>query len=179
MEYIKEDSESIRIGALTTHRTIETSDLIREKLPMLTELEHEVGCIQTRNWGTIAGNICQASPTNDLAPALMALGAQCQVKSVRGDRTISLDDFFLDYKLTALADDEILTEIQIPRPLGRTGGIYRKESTRFGDCPIASVGVVVKIDSHDVVENARILMQAVGVTPLRATRAKTRLPAIK
>ncbi len=172
MEYIKGDGEFLKLGALTTHRAVETSDLIRETLPMLVELEHNLGCIQTRNWGTIGGNLCQASPTNDLAPALIALRARCLVKSMRGERTLSFDDFFVDYQKTALRSDEILVEIQIPKPLPRTGGIYRKETVRFADPPIASVGVVVTLDERGAVQNARILLQAVGVTPLRAREAE-------
>ncbi len=172
MEYIKEDGDVIKIGALTTHRAIETSSLIQEKLPMLTELEHEVGCIQTRNWGTIAGNLCQASPTNDLAPALIALRARCLVKSVKGERWVSFDDFYLGYKKTALKSDEILTEIEISNLIPHTGGIYRKESVRFADCPIAAVGVVITLDEQEKVKNVRILLQAVGVTPIRAEKAE-------
>ena len=173
MDYIKEDKKGFKLGALTTHRIVETSDLIKEKLPMLAELECELGCIQSRNWGTIGGNICQASPTNDLAPALIALEAECLVKSRRGERRIALDDFIIGYQQTALEPDEILVEIAIPKPLPRTGGVYRKETVRFADPPIASVGVVIRLDEQGAVENARILLQAVGVTPLRAREAES------
>lgn len=172
MEYIKENGDSLKLGALTTHRAVETSSLIREKLPMLAELEHQLGCIQTRNWGTIGGNLCQASPTSDLAPALTALGARGKVKSVRGERTIALDDFFVDYQKTALEPDEILVEIEVPKPLPHSGGIHRKETVRYADPAIASVSVVVKLDEQGAVEEARILLQAVCVTPLRAREAE-------
>jgi len=141
-------------------------------MPMLAELEHKLGCVQTRNWGTIGGNLCQASPTNDLAPALISLRARCIVKSLRGERTIALDDFFVDYQRTALEPDEILVEIQVPTLSSRTGGVYGKETVRFADPPIASVAVVLELDEQGAVENARILLQAVGVTPLRAMEAE-------
>jgi len=172
MEYIEEDGDWLRMGSLTTHRAVETSNLIREKVPMLAELEHKLGCVQTRNWGTIGGNLCQASPTNDLAPAFISLRARCIVKSLRGERTIDLGDFFVDYQRTAMEPDEILVEIQVPKLSPRTGGVYRKETVRFADPPIASVAVVVELDEQGAVENARILLQAVGVTPLRAREAE-------
>ena len=172
MEYIMEDRDGLKLGALTTHRAIEKSALIQKKLPMLAELERELGCVQTRNWGTIGGNLCQASPSNDLAPALIALGACCKVKSVRGERIIPLDGFFVGYQKTALEPDEILVEIQVPKPLPHTGGVYRKETVRFADPPIASVAVVITLGDQGIVESVRILLQAVMVTPLRARKAE-------
>ena len=79
MEYIEEDGDNVKLGALTTHRAVETSALIGEKIPMLAEVENQLGCVQTRNWGTIGGNLCQASPTSDLAPTLIVLGAHCKI----------------------------------------------------------------------------------------------------
>ncbi|MFC1995300.1 FAD binding domain-containing protein [Chloroflexota bacterium] len=172
IEYIKEQDGCLKLGALTTHRTIENSDLIRQKVPMLTNLEYNLGCVQTRNWGTIGGNLSQASPATDLAPALIALGARCQLQSVRGTRTMSLEDFFVDYRTTALATDEILVELEVPVPPPYTAGIYRKEAVRFADPPIASVAVVVSIDKQGIVKSARIVLQAVGVTPIRAREAE-------
>ena len=81
MEYIRDEDDVLKLGALTTHRAIETSNLVRERLPMLAELEQEVGCIQTRNWGTIGGNLCQASPATDLSPALIACKGSVKVAS--------------------------------------------------------------------------------------------------
>lgn len=175
MAYIREEGDILKLGALTTHRTVEKSDIIREKLPMLAEVEYKLGCIQTRNWGTIGGNLCQASPTNDLAPALIALGACCLLKSKTGERIVPLNDFFVGYHETELKPDEILVEIQVPKPARRTGGTYRKESVRFADPPIASVGVVVRLDEQGAIAEARIVLQAVGVTPLRAQRAEAAL----
>lgn len=172
LDYISQDTGFIKIGALTRHTEVEESALIKEKIPMLAELEKEVGCIQSRNWGTIGGNICQASPTSDIAPALTALQARCKVKSVQGERVIPIAEFFTGYQSTALKDDEILIEIQIPESPQNTGGIHRKEVVRFADPAIASVSVIVTLDIRGVINDARIIMQAVCVTPLRAKEAE-------
>jgi aerobic carbon-monoxide dehydrogenase medium subunit len=172
LEYIREDGDVLKLGALTTHRALETSSLVREKFPMLAEMEQEVGCIQTRNWGTIGGNLCQASPATDLSPSLIACKGSVKVVSGRGERLISLDDLFVGYQKTCLEADEILVEIQLPKAPPRTGGVYRKEVVRFADPPIASLAAVMELDEQMVVKNARIVLQAVGVIPLRAREAE-------
>lgn len=171
--YIDESGGSLRIGALTTNRAVELSALIKERYPMLAELEQVLGDVQTRNWGTLVGNLCAASPTSDLAPALIALGARVKVMSVRGERAIPLDDFFVDYLKTALESDEIVTEIQVVEPLPRTGGAYHKERIRVMDSPIASAAAVVSLDAGlGTVVAARIVLQAVCPTPIRAKEAE-------
>lgn len=175
LDYITDGSGSLRIGALTTHRAIEMSKLVKAKFPTLVELEQNVGCIQSRNWGTIGGNLCQASPVNDPPPALIALGAKAKIVSVRGERVISLDDFFVGYQETALQPDEILVEIELPEALPHSGAAYQKEAVRFADLPIASVAAMVKLGAGEVVEEARIVLQAVGATPLRAREAEKRI----
>ena len=173
LEYIKDDGNVLRIGALTTNRAIEVSDLIRKRFPMLAELEQFVGDVQTRNWGTLVGNLCMSSPTSDPSPALIALRASVKAASVRGEREIPLDEFFVDYLKTALHLDEIVTELQIPRPLPHTGGAYHKERVRATDSPIASVAAVVSLDeSLNTITAARMVLQAVCPMPLRARTAE-------
>lgn len=139
---------------------------------MLSELERMVGDVQTRNWGTLVGNLCAASPTSDPAPALIALGATLKVLSLRGERQISLEEFFVDYLKTALSPDEIVTEIQIPGSPPFTGEAYLKERVRMTDSPIASVAAVVSLDGSNTVSEARIVLQAVCPTPIRARGAE-------
>ncbi len=173
LEYITDDGNRIRIGSLTTNRAIELSALVKQTHPMLAELEQMLGDVQTRNWGTLVGNLCAASPTSDPAPALIALGAVAKVVSVRGEREIPLDHFFVDYLKTALDPDEIVTEIQLPRPQTHTGGAYHKERVRMTDSPIASVAAVLRLEgrAHRVAA-AHIVLQAVCPTPLRAREAE-------
>ena len=169
LDYIDNGNGSINIGALTTNRAIELSSLVKNKLPMLAELEQVLGDVQTRNWGTIVGNLCAASPTSDPAPALIALGARVKAVSVKGERVIPLDEFFTDYMKTALAPDEIVTELQVPNLPPHSGAAYHKERVRVTDSPIASVAAVISLNAGlDVVTAVRIVLQAVGPTPIRA-----------
>jgi carbon-monoxide dehydrogenase medium subunit len=143
---------------------------------MLAELEAVLGDIQTRNWGTIVGNLCMSSPTSDLAPPLIAIGTIVKVMSIRGEREITLEEFFVDYKKTALEPDEIVMEVLIPKPLPHTGGAYHKERVRATDLPIAAVAVVVTLDEElDTITAARIILQAVCPTPLRAREAEEKI----
>ena len=145
LEYIDDGRSGLRIGALTTNRAIEISSLIKQRYPMLADLERVVGDVQTRNWGTLVGNLCAASPTSDPAPALIALGATMKVQSIRGEREVPLEEFFVEYLKTALEPDEIVTEIQIPNPPPYVGGAYHKERVRMTDSPIASVAAVIQL----------------------------------
>ncbi|MBI2861160.1 MAG: xanthine dehydrogenase family protein subunit M [Chloroflexi bacterium] len=172
LDYIVDGKDGLRIGALTTHQAVENSAIIKKRWPVLAEMEARLGDIQTRNWGTLVGNVCQASPTGDPAPVLLALGACLKVASNRGERLIALDDFFLDYQKTALKGVEIALEIQVPKQPARSGAAYHKESYRWTDSPIASVAAAVTLDERDRVKGARIFMQAVCPAPIRARQAE-------
>jgi len=172
LEYIDDGGSSLRIGALSTNRAVEISFLVKQRHPMLSELEQVVGDIQTRNWGTLVGNLCAASPTSDPAPALIALGATLKSVSVRGEREVPLEEFYVDYLKTALEPDEIVTEIDIPDSPPYTGEAYHKERVRMTDSPIASVAAAISLDGSDTVTRARIVLQAVCPTPVRAREAE-------
>jgi carbon-monoxide dehydrogenase medium subunit len=176
LEYIGNGDNGLKIGALTIHRAIEYSPLIKERYPMLAELEQVLGHVQIRNWGTIGGNLCDATPANDPPPALLALGARVKVASVRGEREMPLDEFIAVYHKPALEPDEILVEIQIPKSPPHTGGVYHKERVRATDAPIAAVAAVVSLDEGlEIVTAAQIVLQSVGPTPIRAAEAEKQL----
>lgn len=173
LEYIRKGRNGLRIGSLTTHRAIETSDLIKQSFPMLVEMEHRLADVQIRNWGTIGGNLCHADPAGDPAPSLIALGAKVKTMSVRGKREIPLEDFFVDFLTTVLEPDEIMTEIEIPYLPPYTAGAYYKETVRVTDLPIASVAAVIGLDGRrKQVKEARIVLGGVGSTPIRAQEAE-------
>ena len=172
LSYIRDDRDSLRIGALTTHRAIETSPLVKDRFPILVEAAHRLGQVQIRNWGTIGGALSHADPEADLAPPLIALRAKGKALSTRGEREIALEDFFVDYFTTVLEVDEILTEIEVPFLAPHSAGAYRKETIIAGDFPIVSVAVAIGLDERrETVKEARIVLGAVGVTPIRATEA--------
>ncbi len=172
LEGIHEESDRLKIGALTTHRAIERSPVVGRRFPMLVEAERRLAHPQVRNWGTVGGNLCYADPGGDLGPPLMALGAVVKVVSTRGERTIPLSGFFTDYLSTVIELDEIMVEIDIPFLNPRSGGAYRKESIRAGDRPIAAVAAAVSLNGNgDTIAGAKIILGGVGLTHIDAKEA--------
>ena len=167
-----DEKKGLRMGALTTHRAIEKSPLIQSKYPVLSEMEKSVASVQTRNWGTIGGNLCGADPIGDPAPSLVALNAKIKIVSSRGEKTIPLEEFFTDYFTTILEPDEILTEIQVPPPVPHTGVIYMKFSTIEAGIKIVSTSTSIVLDSDkQTCKDARIVMSAVAPVPFNARKA--------
>ena len=174
LDYISGDSDCIRLGALTTHRAIETSPLIKQRLPILVEMEQQLASVQIRNWGTIGGNLCHADPAGDLAPPLIALGAKVSARSVNGERKIPLSEFFVDYLESVLEPSEILVGIEIPHLPPSTGGAFVKTAVTAGSAAIVSVAAVVTLD-EETAKDARIVLGSVGPTPIRAHQAEKML----
>ena len=168
LEYIRHNGKSVQIGALTTHRAIETADIIRNKLPMLADAVSKLGSVQIRNWGTVGGTLCHADPAGDLAPMLIALGSQIEIASARGTRRLALEDFFQDYYETALEPDELLVEVGVPEPAADVRACYIKNSIRMGDMAIVGVAVALAIDENNRrCTSARVVVGAVDRTPIR------------
>ena len=172
LDYIKEAGDSVKIGAGTTEHTVETSDIVKRRLPVLVEAVRTIASIQIRNWGTIGGSLSHADPTGDFAPVLVALGAKVRATSTRGEREIPLEIFFVDYLQSALEADEILTEITIPYLAPKSGGIYAKEVVRAGDTGICSMAVVVTLDGKDEVKKASIVLGCQAAVPVRAVQTE-------
>jgi len=174
LDYITfDEKKGLSMGALTTHRAIEKSSLIQSKYPVLSEMEKSVASVQTRNWGTIGGNLCSADPIGDPAPSLIALNAKIKIVSSKGEKTISLGEFFTDYFTTILEPDEILTEIQLPPPVAHTGVVYMKFSTIEAGIKIVSTSTSIILDSDKMTcRDARIVMSAVAPVPFNARKAR-------
>jgi carbon-monoxide dehydrogenase medium subunit len=177
LNYIKSDAkEGLKIGALTTHRAIEKSPVMQNGFGVLAEMERRLASIQTRNWGTIGGNLCHGDPAGDPAPVLIALNATLKMAGLKGERTIPAEDFFLDYFEVALEPGELLTEINIPPVPARTGTAYTKFNIIESD--LATVGVAVSItlnSNDDTCKDARIALGASAPTPRRAKPAEEML----
>jgi carbon-monoxide dehydrogenase medium subunit len=136
-------------------------------------MERRLASIQTRNWGTIGGNICHADPAGDPAPVLIALNATLTTASLKGERNMAVEDFCLDYFETALEPGELLTEIQVPATPPHTGTAYTKFNVIESD--LATVGVAVSVTlsgSNGVCQDVRIALGAVAPTPMRAKQAE-------
>ncbi len=174
LDYIQSDAKKgLRIGALTTHRTIEKSPVIKKSFGVIAEMESRLASIQTRNWGTIGGNLCHGDPAGDPAPVLMALNATLTVASMNGERNMLVEDFFLDYFETALQHGELLSEIQVPAIPPNTGTAYTKFNVIEND--MATVGVAVSITSASKdgrCEDVRIVLGNSAPRPMRAKRAE-------
>jgi carbon-monoxide dehydrogenase medium subunit len=174
LDYIQYDkTDGLRIGALTTHRTLETSNIVQEKFSILAQMEHTLASVPVRNWGTVGGNLAHADPASDLAPTLLSLGAEVILTGPHGERVVSLDDFFIDYFETSLQSDELLTEIHVSNS-SRGGGFYYKFAQRATDLAVVSVAVnlIRDPDNRDLCKDIRIVMGSVGPTPLRSKRAE-------
>ena len=174
LNYIKSDAKKgLRIGALTTHRAIEKSPRMRDGFAVLAEMENRLASIQTRNWGTIAGNLCHADPAGDPAPVLIALNATLSLASVRGERNMAVEDFTLDYFETALEPGELLTEIRVPATPPHTGIAYTKFNVIESDLATVGVAVSITLGSGDgICQDARIALGAAAPTPMRAKQAE-------
>jgi CO/xanthine dehydrogenase FAD-binding subunit len=162
----------LRLGAAVTARQIERHAGLRAAYPALAESAALVGSIQVRNLATVGGNVCNAAPSADMAPPLVALDAEAVIAGPRGRRRVSLAKFFEGVRRTALAPDEILVEFVVAAPGPRSGGSYLRHTPRR-ELDIAVVGVASQITlTNGVCAKARIALAAVAPTPVRATEAE-------
>ncbi|MCK4369134.1 MAG: xanthine dehydrogenase family protein subunit M [Dehalococcoidales bacterium] len=174
LNYIKSDAkEGLKIGALTTHRTVEKSPMMRNGFSVLAEIERNVASIQTRNWGTVGGELCHGDPAEDPAPALITLNATLKMASLKGERTMAVEDFTLDYFETALKPGELLTEIQVPVVPPHTGTAYTKFTVIENDLPTVGAAVSIILGSgDDICQDVRVALSASAPIPMRAKQAE-------
>ena len=177
LRYVREDGDRLVIGALTSHHELESSGLLAEACPLLSEAAGQIGDPQVRHRGTVGGSIAHGDPASDLPAVLLALNAELAVRGGQGERTIAIGDFFQMPFVTALESDEMLAEIRIPR-VGSSGGCaYLKFSRRAQDWAIVGVAAVVQTEG-DRIERAAIGLTNMGGTPLRAEAAETALTGL-
>lgn len=174
LSYIDFDpGRGLRIGAATTHRAVEKSPLVKEHFPVLVEMEENLASVQTRNWGTIGGNLAHADPTGDPGPMFIALDARVKVASKTKERMIPLEEFFVDYFETVLEEDELLLEIQVPVIPPRTSVAYEKFNIIKNDQGIVSVAASMTAGEDKMTcKDARIVLGAAAAIPLRAKEAE-------
>ena len=164
LSYIREEPASggrpagIAIGAMTTYAEIKQSALLREKCPLLTQTVAVVADVQVRNRGTIGGSLAHADPAADMPAAVLALGGELKAVGPKGERWIKIGDYFKGMFATALAADEILTEIRVPLLTGQKSA-YLKAARRATDFALAGVAVRLRLGKGDVCEDI-----AIGIT---------------
>ncbi len=175
LDYLAESDGALRIGALTREAALEDSDLIRSSYPIIYDTAVMIADPQVRNMATVGGNLAHGDPGNDHPATMLALGARVVVQGPQGERTIPIEDFFVDFFMTALAPDEILTEIQIPTPPPGSGGAYLKLERKVGDYAVVGVAAQVTVDQQGVCRYAGIGLTNVGPVPIKATEAEAHL----
>jgi len=169
------ESEGLKIGALVTHTSLANSEVIREKYSLLAEASLAVGVLQTRNRGTVVGNICNASPSADTLPALIALDATLKLVSFEGERIVKIEKFFTGPFKTILKETEVVTEIQIPSLPHHSGGAYLwLPKITSVDETLVGAAVVVNLEDlkNKICANARISLGSVAPIPFRAKMAE-------
>jgi aerobic carbon-monoxide dehydrogenase medium subunit len=166
------DGSGLRIGAAVTARTLERDARVQTGYPSIAESGALVGSVQVRNLATLGGNLCNAAPSADMAPPLLALDAEAVIAGPKGSRRVPVASFFIGVRRTVLEPDEVLVEIAVPHPGSHSGGNYRRHTPRR-ELDIAVVGVASQLTLSDgVCTKARIALAAVAPTPLRATAAE-------
>jgi carbon-monoxide dehydrogenase medium subunit len=174
---IAENGAGLRIGALTTIRELETSALVRTKVPVLWESSHQFASLQVRNTATIGGNICRASPSGETLAPLLVLDAKAKLAFADGEKTVPFTSFFQGPGKSSAGINGLLTAIEIPYPPAGSKGVYLKHAVR-GAMDIAMVGVAVLITpdtAKNSVQDVRIGLGAVAPTPVRASMTEALL----
>ena len=163
---VRDDGDAIVIGAMTPHSVVATDPLVEEHALLLHKAVQHLADAQIRHRGTFGGALAHADPAGDMGAPALALGAQFVIAGPGGTRTVEADDFFVDLFETAIGEDEILTEIRIPKHTG-WGAHYEKFVRVAHQWPIVAVAAAVRADGGTIAE-ARVGLTNMGSTPLRA-----------
>jgi len=173
LRYIRKNS-GYHIGALTTHRMLEQSDMVRSELSALHDAASRVGSVQIRNVATVGGNICNAAPSADTAGPLLALDATAVLEGPNGRRRVPLTEFFAGTYRTVRQPDEVLVELDIPETMGQFGSAYWKHSRRKAmELPLIGIAVAIKLsEDRGEIMDSRIALTVAAPTPIRAYLAE-------
>jgi carbon-monoxide dehydrogenase medium subunit len=167
------EKTGLRIGAATTHREIEKSPLVKEHYPVLAEMEQNLASIQTRNWGSVGGNLCHADPAGDPGPVLIGLNASVKAAGKQRERTMPVEEFFNDFFETKLEPGELLLEVQVPLIPLRTAVAYEKFNIIKNELGIVSVAASITLDEKgESCKESRIVLGAAAPIPRRAKEAE-------
>lgn len=172
IEYVA--GKGVVIGARATHNDLVNSPILNDRYLSVSEAAHHMASNQIRNIGTVGGNLCNAVPSADLPPILIALGAEITLIGPQGERTMLLEDFFTGPMKTLIAHNEILTEIVIPDQ-SATGSHYIKFGLRRSGA-LAVVGIAVAVTVNEgIINEVKIAIGAAAPTPIRARKAEEHL----
>lgn len=170
------EAQGLRIGSAATMTEIAQSPLVRERYRILADGAGIVGSIQTMNMATLGGNVCNAAPSADTAPPLLACEATAVIAGPGGEREVPLEEFWLGPGQTLLRPGELLRELRLPTPPAKTGGVYLRHTPRKQmDIAVVGVGLLLTLNRGDRIQRARIALGAVAPTPIRAREAEATL----
>jgi carbon-monoxide dehydrogenase medium subunit len=175
LSYIREEGEQVLIGAMTSHYQIESSELLKQVCPLLPECAGHIGDVQVRNKGTIGGSLAHSDPAGDWPAAVIALNAELVVAGQSGDRTISVNDFFVDLMTTAIEPGEILREIRINKAGGRSGQAYVKMHHPASGFAVVGVAASLTLDENGACQTASIGITGVSSKAYRAGAVESSL----
>ena len=169
LNYIRQEDDGIHIGALTHHRQVETSELVRDRIPLLAEVYSHVATVRIRNQATVGGGLAHGDPSQDPPPGLMVLDAKVRIVSGSGERTVPIADFFYDYYETTIQPGEILTEVIVPEQPEDAKTAYLRYAPRtVDDYPTISVAALGRV-KDGVCQDVRVALGAASSTAIRAT----------
>src|SRR3989338_5475312 len=165
---VRIEGDSLSVGALTVHADVASSELVHQRLPGLAEAASLIGDVQVRNRGTIGGSVAHADPAADFPVILTALNASFVLQSPSGKRTVAAEDFFIDFYTTALAPNEVLTEIRVPLSSPGAGTAYAKLPHPASGYVVVSAGALVIRQPSGACATIRVAVGGLGSVPLRA-----------
>jgi CO/xanthine dehydrogenase FAD-binding subunit len=172
LAYVRPLESGVAIGALTRQHTVERADVIRARLPIVAEACRLIGHLPIRHRGTIGGSLAHADPASELPAVMVALEAELTVTRRGSRRTLPAEQFFTGMLTTALAPDELLTEVRVPGLPPRTGSAFIEIARRAGDFALVGIAVLVTLDDGGRVTRARLALCGAGPTPVRAREAE-------
>jgi aerobic carbon-monoxide dehydrogenase medium subunit len=172
LAYVVERDGALRIGALVREADLEASPAVRARYPILVDTARVIADPLVRNSATVCGNVAHGDPGNDHPATMLALDATFVLRGPDGTRSVRAREFFLGLFTTALAPDEIVTEIAIPTPPPRSGGAYLKLERKVGDYATAAVAVQLTLDDAGGCARAGVGLTNVGATPIAAAEAE-------
>jgi carbon-monoxide dehydrogenase medium subunit len=176
LNYVRASDGGVAVGALARQRALQTEKLIAERVPILQEAAYYIAHPQIRSRGTICGSIAHADPAAELPALALALEAEMTLSSAKGTRSVGAETFFQSFFTTALAANEILTEVRFPAPPKDSAWSVLEISRRHGD--FAIVGIVAGLalePNRQVIAQARLVYFGVGPTPIRVKAAEEAL----
>jgi carbon-monoxide dehydrogenase medium subunit len=172
LEYLREEGGFLRIGGRTRESVLERSEIVQQRYPILIDTARVIADPLVRNRATVGGNLAHGDPANDHPATMLALRAIVVAQGPNGERTIPIDQFFTGLFSTALAPDEILTEIRISVPPNRSGGAYMKLERKVGDYATAAAAAQVTLDGAGGFAQVGLALTNAGPVPVRASAAE-------